>query len=62
VVTALATLTVRVPVPVEVLPDPLYRLGVPDMATATSAVRVLCAVVNAELDNLLADVDTGVSR
>jgi hypothetical protein len=60
--TVLATLTIRVPVPFEVLPDPLYRLGVPHTATAKSAVRVLCALVNAELAGVLADLDAEVSR
>jgi hypothetical protein len=61
--TVLPTLTVRIPLPLEVLPDPRYRLGVPITETAKGALRVLCALMNAELSGVLSDLDgAGVIR
>jgi hypothetical protein len=60
--TVLPTLTVRIPVPLEVLPDPRYRLGVPITETAKGALRVLCALMNAELSDVLADLDSAGAR
>lgn len=55
--TVLASLTVNIPIPREMLPDPRYRLGAPDADTAKGALRVLCALLNAELSGVLAELD-----
>lgn len=58
-VTALTVLTVRVPVPLKLLPDPVYRVDVPDTWMAKRAVNVLLEALNTELGDLLADIDRG---
>ncbi len=55
---AFATLTLRVPIPADVLPTPRYRSGIPDLATAKHAVTTLCTVANTVTNYLLAVLDT----
>lgn len=58
-ITALTGLTVRVPVPVDLLPTPLYRLGEAHTWMAKRAVGVLLEALNAEIGDLLADIELG---
>lgn len=60
--TVMTTLTVRVPLSQRSLPEPRYRHGIPCTSCAKHAVATVCAVVNAELDNLLATLDTAASH
>lgn len=57
-VTALTTLTVRVPLDPTELPIPKYVSGTPNTTTAKRAVAAICRRLNAELDGLLDALDT----
>jgi len=50
---AYTVLIVRVPLPVDILPAPVYRDGVPDLATAKTAVAVVCDQLNTHLAGIL---------
>lgn len=52
-----ASLMVNIPIARDLLPAPRYQLGIPDPATAKGALRVLCALLNAELAGVLAELD-----
>lgn len=57
----LATVAMRVPIPVGRLPEPRYhgtRRPVPDTATAQHAVRELCRVLNVDLAAVVAALTT----
>lgn len=56
-VTALSTLTVRIPLTLNLFPTPYYSRGLADTRTAKEAVATLCRIANAELDDLLAAMD-----
>ncbi|MGH3757173.1 hypothetical protein [Actinophytocola sp.] len=58
----LSTVTIRVPLNPNVLPDPTYTAGIPDTSCAKIAVAAMCRTVNAELTNLLTAIDTPASR
>jgi hypothetical protein len=61
-ITALTTLTVRVPLDADTLPTPRYHQDVPDTATAKRAVKVLCRLLNSELAGVLAALDQRAAR
>lgn len=56
-VSVFTTLTVRVPVPVDLLPAPRYRSGVPATQTAKHAVNVLCTTANPIVTGLCLALD-----
>ena len=56
-VSVFTTLTVRVPVVVDLLPTPRYRDDVPDTQTAKHAVNVLCANANTIVNALCVALD-----
>jgi hypothetical protein len=60
--TVLSTVTIRVPLNPNLLPDPTYTSGIPDTACAKIAVAALCRTVNAELTDLLTAIDTPARR
>jgi hypothetical protein len=61
-VTALSSLTVRIPIETADLPQPRYHDGVPDTITAKTAVAALCRLANTELDELLSALDAPHTR
>jgi hypothetical protein len=60
--TVLSTVTIRVPLNPNLLPDPTYTSGIPDTTCAKIAVAALCRMVNAELTTLLIAIDTPTQR
>ncbi|HEV3355361.1 MAG TPA: hypothetical protein VG247_01135 [Pseudonocardiaceae bacterium] len=56
-VSVFTTLTVRVPIPVDRLPAPRYRVDVPDIETAKHAVNVLCMTANRIVNGLCVALD-----
>ena len=56
--TAYGRITVQVPVPVELLPDPVYTdMGVADVDIAKRALRALCTHANSVLTHLITALD-----
>lgn len=60
--TVLSTVTIRVPLNPNLLPDPTYASGIPDTGCAKVADAVMCRMVNAELTDLLTAIDTPARR
>jgi hypothetical protein len=54
---AYAALTLRVPLPADVLPAPCYQAGSPDVDTAKYAVTIICELVNAQAAPILTVLD-----
>jgi hypothetical protein len=54
-ITALASLTVRVPLSADLLPTPFS--GTPDVRSAKHAIRVLVRVLNNELHDIMVNID-----
>jgi hypothetical protein len=60
---AFTVVTVRVPLPVDLLPAPYYTArGVPDLSTAKLAVTAVCGQLNTHLAAILAALEGGGSR
>lgn len=58
---ALPLVQLRVPIPVEVLPAPLYHAGSPDVTTAKRAVGAIVSLVNRDLAPVLLALDEAVA-
>lgn len=57
--TACARLTIRIPLPCDLLPQPTYtHAGVADVDTAKRAIRAICARTNSILTHLIVKLDT----